>query len=122
MMAMIPRRLLSRSATVSRLPHSIPETRLVYQAPRYYETCRHASNSSKPKVLEKPLKFNPPSHAARRVAPRQYPGPPLPARELEAQKTKQYPNMMPPEGSFMHWFLTNRFIHMWIILVALPST
>ena len=78
------------------------------------------STSSKPRVLEKPSKFTPPSHPARinRAPPRQYPGPPLSAPELEAQKTKQYPHMMAPEGSFMRWFLTNRSIHMWITLVC----
>jgi hypothetical protein len=25
--------------------------------------------------------------------------------------------MMPPEGSFMHWFIMNKTIHMWITLV-----
>ena len=86
---------------------------------------RHASStsSSKPRTLEKPAKFNPPSHPARlnRSPPRQYPGPPLSAPELEAQKTKQYPHMMPPEGSFMRWFLTNRSIHVWITLVCCVS-
>ncbi|KAI9697181.1 MAG: hypothetical protein M1836_004745 [Candelina mexicana] len=28
---------------------------------------------------------------------------------------------MPPEGSFMYWFLTNRGIHMWITLSTLTS-
>ena len=28
---------------------------------------------------------------------------------------------MPPEGSFMRWFLTNRSIHVWITLVAPPQ-
>jgi hypothetical protein len=25
--------------------------------------------------------------------------------------------MMPPEGSFMHWFLTNKMLHTWITVV-----
>lgn len=25
--------------------------------------------------------------------------------------------MMPNEGTFMHWFLTNRYIHVWISMV-----
>lgn len=29
--------------------------------------------------------------------------------------------MMPPEGTFMHWFLTNRVIHLWISLGILVS-
>jgi hypothetical protein len=25
--------------------------------------------------------------------------------------------MLPPEGTFLHWFLSNRAIHMWITMV-----
>ncbi|KAI9675086.1 MAG: hypothetical protein M1817_001494 [Caeruleum heppii] len=88
---------------------------------------RHASSKSpsshKPIVLEKPTKFNPPSHPARlqKSPPRSYAGPPLSAQQREAQKTRQYPHMMPPEGSFMHWFLTNRSIHIWITLSTLTT-
>ncbi|KAK6583287.1 hypothetical protein PZA11_004363 [Diplocarpon coronariae] len=85
-------------------------------------TNRHASKASskapkntnvkpggKPLVLEKPTKFNPPSHGARlrKEAPR-YPGPQLSAEEAAVQRTKKYPNMMPPEGSFLYWFINNR--------------
>ncbi|KAA6415133.1 MAG: hypothetical protein FRX48_01885 [Lasallia pustulata] len=88
---------------------------------------RHASNSSKPAsapkplVLEKPSRFNPPSHSARRARPRQYPGPPLSAPEKEAQQTRKYPHMFPTEGTFMHWFLTNRSIHLYITLGTLTT-
>ncbi|KAF2484304.1 hypothetical protein BDY17DRAFT_323171 [Neohortaea acidophila] len=75
----------------------------------------------KPRVLEKPERFNPPSHPSRRARPRQYPGPPLSEHERQAQKTKKYPHMMPPEGSFMFWFLTNRAVHVWITLSVLLS-
>jgi hypothetical protein len=88
---------------------------------------RNASNkgskkSSKPLVLEKPAKFNPPSHASRlrKDGPR-YPGPQLSAEQLAVQKTKKYPNMMPPEGSFLHWFINNRSIHVYITLGTLFS-
>jgi hypothetical protein len=86
-------------------------------------TIRNASHkapkkSSKPLVLEKPAKFNPPSHGSRlRKEPPRYPGPQLSAEQQATQKTKQYPNMMPPEGTFMHWFVNNRSIHMYITLV-----
>ncbi|KAF2401224.1 hypothetical protein EJ06DRAFT_529357 [Trichodelitschia bisporula] len=77
--------------------------------------------SLKPLVLEKPDKFRPPSHASRprNAAPRAFPGPPLSKEELEAQKTKKYPHMMPPEGTFMHWFLTNRMLHAYISMSVL---
>jgi hypothetical protein len=73
-----------------------------------------------PPVLEKPAKFNPPSHGSRRPAPRAYPGPPLSAKEKATQRTKKYPNMMPAEGTFMRWFLTNRGLHVYITLVCRP--
>jgi hypothetical protein len=77
------------------------------------------SSTSKPLVLEKPSKFTPPSHPARlrKEGPR-YPGPQLSDEEIARQKSTKYPNMMPPEGSFMHWFMNNKSIHMWITLVS----
>ncbi|MCJ1476510.1 hypothetical protein MMC13_005176 [Lambiella insularis] len=89
-------------------------------------SCRYASNAAPPPkhtLLEKPSKFNPPSHPARRnrPPPKRYSGPPLSAPEIEAQKTKQYPHMMPPEGSVMYKFLTSRAIHVWISLGVLTS-
>ncbi len=119
--AVIPRFLLPRGNLLLR---SRPQSALVYPIAAWPASppCRHASNKSppsKPIVLEKPAKFNPPSHGARlkSKAPRQYPGPPLSIQQVEEQKTKQYPHMMPPEGSFMYWFLTNRSIHVCITLV-----
>lgn len=84
-------------------------------------TCKHASTTTPiPKVfrLEKPAKFNPPSHGKRlkQQIPRHY-GPQLTQEQKVEQNTKQYPKMMPPPGSFMFWFLTNRGIHVFISLV-----
>ncbi|KAK5137391.1 hypothetical protein LTR08_008969 [Meristemomyces frigidus] len=74
----------------------------------------------KPRVLEKPERFNPPSHPSRlRTKPKYYAD--LSIHERQTQKTKQYPHMMPPEGSFMHWFLTDRTIHLYITLGILVS-
>jgi hypothetical protein len=73
-------------------------------------------------VLEKPARFNPPSHGARlRKDPPRYPGPALSQEQRSAQQTKKYPNMMPPPGSFMHWFLNDRTIHLYITLGTLFS-
>jgi len=108
----IPRFLLPQRGSIWKTPSSI----------------RNASNkspknkSSKPLVLEKPAKFNPPSHGAKQAKgpPRYlYSGPQLTAEELAAQKTKKYPNLMPAEGTFMHWFLHHKGIHLWITLVRL---
>ncbi|KAL1620189.1 hypothetical protein SLS56_009780 [Neofusicoccum ribis] len=83
------------------------------------------SKDGKPRVLEKPDKFRPPSHPAKLPSRRQKPqytyGPRLTAEEMAAQRTKKYPNMMPPEGSFMHWFLTNRMLHVYVSLAVLFS-
>ncbi|ATZ57057.1 hypothetical protein BCIN_14g02380 [Botrytis cinerea B05.10] len=81
-----------------------------------------SKKSPKPLVLEKPTKFNPPSHPARlRKDPPRYPGPQLSAEEIARQSVKKYPNMMPPEGTFMHWFLNNKSIHIWIALGTLST-
>ena len=82
---------------------------------------RYASSvpPPKPRVLEKPDRFNPPSHGARIRSKPKYYGPDLSQHEQQTQKTKQYPHMMPPEGSFMHWFLTDRTIHLYITLVCM---
>ena len=81
---------------------------------------QHASSAtaSKQRVLENPKKFNPPSHGRRlkESMPRHY-GPELTQEQRFGQETKQYPNMMPPQGSFMYWFLTSRSIHLWITMV-----
>lgn len=113
----IPRFLLPQRGLIWRARLSAPSATS--------RTIRHASSktapkkkSSKPLVLEKPTKFNPPSHGSRlpREAPR-YPGPQLSAEDIARQKTNKYPSMMPPDGSFMHWFLTNKALHMYISLV-----
>ena len=87
---------------------------LQYTALRYAST---KSSTDKSRILEKPTRFNPPSHGARQVKPRMYPGPKLTVEEERTQSTRRYPNMLPPEGTFMHWFVTNRSIHLWITLV-----
>jgi len=77
--------------------------------------------TDKSRILEKPARFNPPSHGSRRARPtRNYPGPRMTEEQLEAQKSKSYPNMMPPEGSFMHSFLLSRRLHLVITLVRFP--
>ncbi|OXV08354.1 hypothetical protein Egran_03880 [Elaphomyces granulatus] len=91
------------------------------------------SEKDKQHVLAQPDKFRPPSHPARRVVqtrdgkivgaatPYNYPGPSLSTKELEERKTKQYPNMFPPEGTVLHKFLTTQWIHAWIAMGVLIS-
>jgi hypothetical protein len=82
------------------------------------------TNPPKAHLLEKPEKFRPPSHPQRlnaRRIPRHYAGPALPAAELEAQSTRQYPHTFPNKGTRMYWFLTNRYIHLFISLVSFDN-
>lgn len=77
--------------------------------------------TSKVPVLEKPAKFNPPSHGSKLSKARpQYQGPPLSEAQKVAQRTRRYPHTMPNEGTFLHWFLNNRSIHTYITLVLSP--
>lgn len=114
-------------------PRSIAPLRLALRPrrpinPQSYicPTCRFASttnpttNSKGQIVLEKPDRFRPPSHPARRVTrtPRHY-GPALTDAEIEAQKTKRYPHTFPADGTVMHKFLTNRSVHVYITLGVL---
>lgn len=70
-------------------------------------------------VLEKPEKFNPPSHGSRlpkRTTPRHYGGD-LSAAEVQTQKKADYPGLMAPEGTWAHWFFHSRALHLFISLV-----
>ncbi|KAH7134771.1 hypothetical protein B0J13DRAFT_90186 [Dactylonectria estremocensis] len=72
-----------------------------------------ASSSAKPIVLERPARFNPPSHGSRlkrNHVPRHY-GPELTVAERLAQNTRDYPGMMAPEGTWAHWFWNSRLLH-----------
>lgn len=100
-----------------------PRRTLLHHASFSSSSASHAA-PTKPRVLEKPDKFRPPSHPARRVvnpnkSPRNYPGPPPTAKEIEDRKTKRYPNMFPPEGTVLFKFLTNKGIHVWISMVSI---
>ncbi|EGY17229.1 hypothetical protein HYQ45_000071 [Verticillium longisporum] len=84
---------------------------------------RHASTKtpSKPIVLEKPAKFNPPSHGSRlprNQGPKHYGGA-MSEAEKAVQKRREYPGMLPPEGSRTHKFIHNRNLHLFISLGTL---
>lgn len=131
----IPQFLLPRGAPSTRIlrtlrhHHRIPTAS---SSPRTLTTTpiSHSQDNqdpSKPRILVQPDKFRPPSHPARRVVqtrngkvnagPVNYPGPKLTEKEKEEQKTREYPNMFPPEGTVMFRFLTSRWIHVWIAMV-----
>lgn len=81
-----------------------------------------SSGGSKPIVLEQPDKFRPPSHPARLNRARRPTGGAYnqgpTEQEREKQKTRTYPHMFPNQGTFLHWFLTDRWIHLWITMVS----
>ena len=84
-----------------------------------------AAASTKQRVIPQPDTYRPPSHgrALRRqdTGPKVY-GPKVTEEDRKRMATKKYPNMMSPEGTFSHWFLNNRVIHVWISMVrGLPS-
>ena len=80
-------------------------------------------------ALDKPSKGATPSHPTstgrngptgiRRGGKTYTYGGELSAAQKAAQKTKQYPHMMPPEGTRMHWFLTSRMLHLSISIVGI---
>lgn len=120
-MVPIPRYLLPHRGTFALERAWRVRCALWPNSPRY-SNASTGSAPSKPRVLEKPAKFYPPSHPQRLVkgrVPRQYPGPPLSEVQKAEQKTKKYPNMMPAEGTFMFWFLNNRLLHMSISMVLI---
>lgn len=93
---------------------------------------RYASSSSNPKtlseqfrrrqtpVIPQPDKYRPPSHGKRtprsQTEYKSY-GPPITEEDKKRMRTKKYPNMMSPPGTFSHWFLNNKAIHLWITMV-----
>ncbi|KAI0541659.1 hypothetical protein GGR58DRAFT_410793 [Xylaria digitata] len=81
-----------------------------------------AVDPSKPIVLEKPERFNPPSHGSRlpRSTLRHYGGS-MTAEEVQAQSQRTYPGLPPPPNTWSHWFINNRGIHMFITLGTLTS-
>lgn len=92
---------------------------------------KKAKNTSpKQRVLEKPDRFRPPSHPQRLVTPSPKSAPPgqpfeygprTTEKERIEQSKTQYPGMFPPEGTVMHRFLTNKWIHIWIAMVSSSS-
>ncbi|KAI8234597.1 hypothetical protein K4K57_008970 [Colletotrichum sp. SAR 10_99] len=86
---------------------------------------RYASTGAAkgPIVLEKPEKFNPPSHGSRlpkKGLPKHYGGQ-LSSQEVRAQRVKEYPGMPAPEGTWAHWFVNNKAIHLFITMGTLTT-
>lgn len=86
-----------------------------------FERRRAAAAGTKHKVMPQPDAYRPPSHGktVRRADAglgNVY-GPKLSEADRKKMAAKKYPNMMSPEGTFSHWFLNNRVIHLWITMV-----
>jgi hypothetical protein len=86
---------------------------------------RHASAAAgKAKdtpTLAQPDKYRPPSHGRsvpRSITEQRSYGPKLTKEEKERMAKKKYPNMMPPKGTFMYWFLHNKELHIYISFVC----
>ncbi|KOS21881.1 hypothetical protein ESCO_002134 [Escovopsis weberi] len=90
------------------------------------------ASTDKPLPLEKPARFNPPSHGSRLkksgsgsgsggsfIPPPKHYGRPLTAEEVAAQKKTHYPGLMAPEGTWSHWFWHNRLLHTFITMGTL---
>lgn len=106
----------------------LPRSGLIWRRPNLGNGLRNASNTTKNAngkqiVLEKPEKFNPPSHGARlpkgNRSHQQHYGGVLSADELLAQKMKDYPGLPPPRNSWAHRFLYNRTLHTILPIVSL---
>ncbi|KIW77346.1 hypothetical protein Z517_09792 [Fonsecaea pedrosoi CBS 271.37] len=103
-------------------PPRTPPSPLTARRAASSSTTDGASSGRKPIVLEQPDKFRPPSHPARLGRPRRSPAAynqGATTEEKERQKSRSYPHMFPNKGSFMHWFLTDRWIHLWITMGTL---
>ncbi|KAM3510043.1 hypothetical protein MY11210_006049 [Beauveria gryllotalpidicola] len=88
---------------------------------RYY-AASSTNADGKPIVLEKPARFNPPSHGSRLRSkaplPRHY-SPPLSEAEVQAQSQRSYPGTMAPKGSWQHWFWHSKLLHTCITMGTL---
>ncbi|KAF7512073.1 hypothetical protein GJ744_002786 [Endocarpon pusillum] len=122
-----PHRSILPSNDLHELPLQRPSlfrTKLSSPPARHFSSTSSSSSSSttKPILLEKPERFRPPSHPSRlnaRRMPRQYAGPAMPEAEKAAQARRKYPHTFPNEGTGMYWFLTNKYVHLWISLGTL---
>lgn len=116
----IPRFLLPQRAAFWKTRVPISSSTSLLMVRQASKVTKPPPKNSKPLVLEKPAKFNPPSHGSRlRKEPPRYPGPQLSAEEAARQGMKKYPHLMPPPGTFLHWFLNSRSIHIYITLGTL---
>lgn len=118
----IPRFLLPQSGLIWRranLGNRLRDSEVLIV--RYASSSVAKDAKGKPIVLEKPERFNPPSHGAR--LPRkgrpqqQHYGGALSDDDVAAQRKKDYPGLPPPPNTWAHWFWNSRLLHMSITMV-----
>jgi hypothetical protein len=117
----IPRFLLPQTSRLWARYRVFPKSQSVLIR---YASSSSSTGGSKPLVLEKPARFNPPSHGARlpknKATPKHYGGD-LSFEEKQAQKVKDYPGLPAPEGTWAHWFWNSRAFHLFVTMVQLSS-
>ncbi|CAK7209188.1 hypothetical protein SBRCBS47491_000355 [Sporothrix bragantina] len=85
------------------------------------------NNANNANILEKPAKFNPPSHGARlprrnaNAPASQHYGGDVSEAERAAQRLRQYPGMMAPPGTWAHWIWTSRSFHLTVTMSTLAA-
>ncbi|KAL2753720.1 hypothetical protein ACRALDRAFT_2044063 [Sodiomyces alcalophilus JCM 7366] len=108
-------------AAAARVPRKTTTTAAAAATTFRHASTQSGSPSGKTPILEKPARFNPPSHGARlprNTGPKHYGGA-LSDAELRAQSRKHYPGMLPPQGTKAHSFIHSRSIHLIITLGTL---
>lgn len=125
-LSVIPRFLLPQSGVIWRranLGNRLRDSEVLVVR---YASSTAQNAKGKQVVLEKPEKFNPPSHGARlpkkNRPQQQHYGGALSSDEVAAQKRTDYPGMTPPKGTWGHWFWNSRAVHVCITSVSLLST
>ncbi|KAK1761367.1 hypothetical protein QBC47DRAFT_369866 [Echria macrotheca] len=104
----------------------LPQTGRIWRTRRSPSTKRFASSSppQKPPVLEKPERFNPPSHGARlprsSSMPKHYGGQ-LSKEEAIAQIKREYPGLMAPGGTLAYRIIYSKWIHLTITIGTLTT-
>ncbi|KAF2638005.1 hypothetical protein P280DRAFT_471657 [Massarina eburnea CBS 473.64] len=85
---------------------------------------RQQQQQRKTPIIPQPDKYRPPSHGKRTPrseTPQRSYGPPLTEEDKKRMRSKKYPNMMSPKGTFTYWFFHDKSIHLWITLGILVT-
>ncbi|GJD01985.1 hypothetical protein ColKHC_10810 [Colletotrichum higginsianum] len=114
------------AATPTARPAAAAIRRTAVWTIRYASSKPTRAGQKGPLILEKPAKFNPPSHGSRlpnKNVPKHYGGP-LSGQEARAQRTREYPGTMaprapPPPPASEFWSSPVAFIRTWVHVLQL---